>query len=132
MKNQNKEDEYIRQFITELGTEETSQNFHKAILNKLNNTKSVSVYKPVISSLGWKIIGVTIAAIFILVLTFVPGGNGISLFDRLPSLAIPTISLTRIPLPIIDISPIVIQALSTFTLLAFLVVFTSLRKVSSN
>ncbi len=57
MNDQDKEQDYIRQLIYELGKMEPSVNFHKNILSKLNWKRSISTYKPVISTLAWKIIG---------------------------------------------------------------------------
>lgn len=131
MKNQGKEDEYIRQFISELGTEDPSEGFHKSILSRLNHAPSASVYRPVISSLGWKIIAGAIATLFITVLIFVPNGSDATpLFDQLPSISIPevAISLPRISFPVINLSPIVLHSLVAFIILAFLTVITSLRR----
>lgn len=131
MKNQGIEEEYIRQFIAELGTESPSEGFHKSIMKKINPRTSLSYYRPVISGLTWKIIGTTIAILFIAVFLFVPNGNEAnSLFNQLPGFSFPevAISLPKVSLPIIDVSPIVLQSLVAFILLAFLTVVTSMRR----
>ncbi|WP_339704309.1 hypothetical protein [Algoriphagus aquimarinus] len=131
MKNLSKEDAYIKQFKSELGTDEPSAGFHKSILERLSPNKSVSVYRPVISSFAWKIIGGAIAVIVISVLLFLPSAeNALPLVDQLPRVAIPKIalSLPRISIPIINLSSIVIQSLVVFTLLACVTVISSLKK----
>lgn len=131
MKNQGKDEEYIRQFITELGTVSPSEGFHKSILEKINSSASVSTYKPVISSLAWKIIGSTLAILFIAVFLFVPNGSEAnSVFSQLPELTIPAvaISLPKLKVPVINVSPVVIQSLLAFLILAFLTFITTLRR----
>jgi len=126
MKNLSEEDEYIRQFISELGTENPSMGFHTSIVKKLRPKQSISAYQSVISPLAWKIISAGIAVIIISILLFLPsGGNTLSLFDQVGAV---TISLPKITLPIINISPIVIQSLVTFTLFASLTIVTTLKK----
>ncbi len=100
-------------------------------MNKINPRTSLSYYRPVISGLTWKIIGTTIAILFIAVFLFVPNGNEAnSLFNQLPGFSLPevAISLPKVSLPIIDVSPIVLQSLVAFILLAFLTVVTSMRR----
>lgn len=131
MKNLSKEDDYIRQFIFEVGTENPSMDFHKVILERLNPKRSVSVYKPVISSLAWKIIGGAISVIVISVLLFMPSGENTSpLFDQVPAVSIPkiAISIPKITLPVIDLSTIVIQSLVVFIVLTFFTIITTLKK----
>lgn len=131
MKNLSKEDEYIRQFIIELGTESPSSSFHKSILNRLRPKQTISAYRPVISSLGWKIIGGAIAAIVVTVLLFLPsGGNPTPLFNQIPSVSIPqvAISLPKIYFPNLELSTIVLQSLVVFTLLAMISIITTLKK----
>ncbi|TXE12295.1 hypothetical protein [Algoriphagus aquimarinus] len=131
MKNLSKEDEYIKKFMSELGTDEPSEGFHKSILERLSPKKSVSVYRPVISSFAWKIIGGAIAVIVLSVLLFLPSAeNALPLVDQLPQVAIPKIalSLPRFSIPIINLSSIVIQSLVVFTLLACVTVISSLKK----
>lgn len=131
MKNQGKEEEYIRQFIAELGTDTPSEGFHKSIMKKINPKTSLSYYRPVISSLTWKIIGGTIAILFIAVILFVPNGSDVNfLFNQLPGFSLPelAISLPKVSFPVIDVSPIVLQSLVAFMLLAFLTVVTSMRR----
>ena len=131
MKNQDTEDLYIRQFITELGAEMPSEGFHKSILQKINPRTSVSSYKPAISSTAWKIIGSALAILFITVFLFVPNGSDAnSLFNQLPIVTFPkvAISLPKLSLPVINLSPIVMQSLVGFIILAFLTVITTMRK----
>ncbi|PZX50121.1 hypothetical protein [Algoriphagus chordae] len=131
MKNLSKEEEYIRQYITELGTEAPTTGFHKTILAKLKPKRSVSVYSPVISALAWKIIGAVIAVLVISVLLFLPSGqNTIPLIDQLSAIPIPqvTVSLPQISFPKINLSLITIQALVVFSLLAAVTVITTFKK----
>ncbi|WP_339753821.1 hypothetical protein [Algoriphagus aquimarinus] len=131
MKNLSKEDTYIKQFMSELGTDEPSAGFHKSILERLSPKKSPSIYKPVISFFAWKIMGGAIATIVLSVLLFLPSGdNALPLFDQLPQVFIPKISLAlpKISLPVLNLSSIVIQSLVVFTLLACVTVISSLKK----
>ncbi|REG91027.1 hypothetical protein [Algoriphagus antarcticus] len=130
MKNLSKEDIYIRQFITEVGTENPSAGFNKSILKRLKSNRTAADYRPVISSLAWKIIGGAITAVVISVLLFLPSGeNTLILFDQVPAGSIPdlAISLPKISLPVINLSSIVIQSLVVFILLAFLAVITTFK-----
>lgn len=131
MNKQGKEDEFIRQFICELGTEEPSVGFHKSIVAKLNHMPFTPVYKPVITTLAWKIIGCAIAAIVVSVLLFLPGGeNSASLFDQASKIPYPqvSISLPKISLPVIELSSIVIQSLVVFIVLGIITVISTLTK----
>ncbi|RAI90155.1 hypothetical protein [Algoriphagus yeomjeoni] len=131
MTNQGKEEEYIRQFISELGTMSPSVGFHKSILEKINSRTSLTVYKPVISSLAWKIIGSTLVILFITVFLFAPNGSEAnSLFSQLPDITYPelAISLPKISVPVINLPPIVLQSLISFIILASLAFITTLRK----
>ncbi|WP_057939870.1 hypothetical protein [Algoriphagus resistens] len=131
MNKQGKEDEFIRQFIGELGTENPSIGFHKSIVAKLNHVPFASVYKPVISALAWKIIGCAIASIVISVLLFLPGGqNSISLVDQVSKIPFPqvTISLPKVSLPVLELSSLVIQSLVVFIVLGIITVITTLTK----
>lgn len=131
MKNISTEDQYIRQFISELGTEKPYSGFHKSILKRLKPKRRVSVYKPVISSLAWKIIGGVIAVIVIVIILFLPSTESTTLLvDQIPKVSIPqlTMSLPKISIPTLNLSTIVIQSLVVFSLLAFLAVITTLRR----
>lgn len=131
MKKQEQEEIYIRQFITELGTVSPSKGFHKSILKKIKPNPSISVYKPVISSVAWKIIGTTLITLFIAVFLFVPNGSEAnSLFSQLPEMKFPEMafSLPKISLPVINLSPIVMQSLVGFIILAIFTIITNLRK----
>ncbi|SFT66373.1 hypothetical protein SAMN04489724_1478 [Algoriphagus locisalis] len=130
MEKREKEEEYIRKFITELGTESPSKGFHKSVLSKLNPGTSRSIYRPVISPFMWKLIGGAIATLVISVLLFVPNDNQNPLINQIPEFSLPevAVSLPKIALPVIDISPIVLQSLVVFTLMAFLMVVTKIRK----
>jgi hypothetical protein len=131
MKNISTEDQYIRQFISELGTEKPYPGFHKSILKRLKPKRTVSVYKPVISSLAWKIIGGVIAAIVIVVLSFLPSTESTTLLvDQIPKVSIPqlTMSFPKISIPTLNLTAIVIESLVVFSLLAFLAVITTLRR----
>ncbi|MEB2782282.1 hypothetical protein U3A58_17965 [Algoriphagus sp. C2-6-M1] len=131
MSNQSKEDEYIRKFIVELGTEEPPVGFHKSILASLNHAPSATDYKPVISALAWKIIAGAIAGLCITVLIFVPNGSDATpLFDQLSGITIPevVIPFPRVSLPVINLPHIVIESLVAFILLALGTVITSFHK----
>ena len=131
MKDLSKEEEYIRQFISELGTENPSERFHKSIVGKLRSTQPISVYKPVISSLGWKMIGGAVAMLVISILLFMPFGvNTTPLFDQFTPDLIPKLSikLPKITLPSLDLSASVVQSLLVFTLLVFITIITTLKK----
>lgn len=131
MKNLSKEEEYIRQYISELGSENPSEGFHKSTIGKLRSTQPVSVYKPVISSLGWKMIGGAIAILVISILLFMPyGANTSPLFNQLTPELIPQLSiiLPKIALPSLDLSASVVQSLLVFTLLIFITIITTLKK----
>ena len=131
MKNQGKEDEYIRQLITELGTDEPSSNFRRSILDKLNQKNSVSIYKPVISSFTWKLIGGSIAAIVVIVLLFVPfSENAPPQLYQLSDYAIPkfSISFPKISLPTLMLPDLVGQSIIAFCVLALLTVVSSLKR----
>ncbi|MDR7130370.1 hypothetical protein J2X69_002720 [Algoriphagus sp. 4150] len=135
MKNLSKEDKYIQQFISELGTDRPSAGFHKSILEKLNPKQTLTVYRPVISPLAWKLIGSGIAALVICVLLFLPGGeNSTPLMDQVPKISIPqvAISFPKVSLPDIDLSPIVIQSLVVFILLAILSAITTLKNLKTS
>jgi hypothetical protein len=131
MKNQSKEDEYIRQFINELGTVNPNPGFHKSILGRLRPKQTIAVYTPVISLLGWKIIGGVIGTIVFAVLLFLPSGNNPhSLYNQIPPVTIPqvTISLPIIAIPDLELSSLVIQALIVFISLGIISVISTLTK----
>lgn len=131
MKNQDKEDEYIRQFITELGPDAPSFSFRRSVLDKLNQRHYVSTYKPVISSFSWKLIGAGIAAIVLVVLLFVPFTQNATLqVNQLSDYTIPrlAISLPKISLPTLNLSDIAGQSIIAFCLLALLTVVSSLKR----
>lgn len=131
MNTQGKEDELLRQFICELGTEEPSVGFHKSIVARLNHAPVASAYKPVISTLAWKIIGCAIAAIVISVLVFLPGGgNHIPLVDQVSKISFSKValSLPKVSLPVLELSSIVIQSLVVFIVLGIITVITTLTK----
>jgi len=132
MKNLGKEEEYIRQFISELGAEAPSVDFHNSILKKLNPYRSVSVYKSVISPLAWKIIGGAVTLMVISVLLFLPSGDYHKpLFNLLPAIPIPqlAINLPKVYLPVIKLSTIVIQSLLVFILLIYITIIVTIKKL---
>ncbi|WP_192346806.1 hypothetical protein [Algoriphagus sp. Y33] len=131
MKNLREEDEYIRQFISELGIEKPSVGFHKSILEKLNPKQTLSTYRPVVSSFAWKLISSAIVALVLYVILFLPGGGATPLADQITGIYIPQviISLPKISIPELDLSPIVIQSLIVFILLAGLSAITTLKKI---
>ncbi len=130
MNNQVKEEDYIRQFINELGTEAPSVGFHKNILAKLDQKSITSTYKPVISPLAWKIISGVVASIFFAVLLFIPGESTPNpLISELFYTAVPK-QLNSIPglfSPTVNLSPVVMLSLLSFFTLAFLTVITSVK-----
>lgn len=131
MKDPQKEEEYIRQFINELGAEKPSPGFHKSIVKRLGHSPAASVYRPVVSPLAWKVIGGAVVAIIVPVLIFLPlGESSLSLFDQVPEISIPrvAVSLPKISFPAVNLSPIVLHASVAFLLLAFLTVMGTLRK----
>lgn len=132
MKKLRTEEEYIKQLLAELGSERPSVDFYKSILERLHPNRTTSAYNPVISSLAWKIIGGAIVAFVFSVLLFLPGSENTTqtLFDQMPTVAIPqvAISLTKISIPIIDLSSIAIQSLVVFILLALLSVITTVKQ----
>ncbi|MEP0713544.1 MAG: hypothetical protein ABJ333_16335 [Algoriphagus sp.] len=131
MKNQSKEDYYIREVMMELGPDSPSANFQQTILSKLRAERTISVYNPVISSLGWKLIGGAIATLVIAVLFFLPSGDSATpLFNQLPTITIPKagIKFPIISLASIDISVIAIQSLVIFSLFALVSIVFTLRK----
>lgn len=131
MKNLEKEDEYFRKFFSEVGTEDTPIGFHKSILEKLSPKGVVSEYKPVISSMAWKIIGVTIALLVVSVLLFLPyGGNNLPLLDHVPVFTTQefSISLPKMKLPTIELSSVAIQSLIAFMLFASISIISTVKK----
>ncbi len=63
-------DKIVKKMVMEAGTEEVSEKFTDAVMRRvgLSGVKK-HVYSPLISTMSWRIIGVVIAVVFLLLLT---------------------------------------------------------------
>jgi len=131
MKSQLNEEDYIREFIFELGTEKPSINFRRMLMKKLDMTRSRSVYHPVISPLAWKLIGSGISILVVCVLLFIPDGKeSITLVQHLPDFTVLdwNIKLPKLIFPKIHFHTIALKSSVGFMVLAIIAVIFSIKK----
>ena len=63
-------DRMVKKMVSEVGTEEVSENFTDAVMRRIDLSGGKKyVYSPLINTMTWRIIGVVIAAICLLLLT---------------------------------------------------------------
>jgi len=132
MKNENKRSvDPMKKWISEAGAESPAEGFHLAVLKKIEALpQAKTVYRPVISALGWKLIMGFISSIFLWSILFVPSQRETSsLFDKVPSLKLPAFDfkaydyIPRIP----DISSNLLLGISAFFIMATLLIVSSLN-----
>ena len=130
MKSQLNEEDYIREFIIELGTEKSSINFRKVLMKKLDLTRNRSVYHPVISPLAWKLIGGGVSFLVVCVMIFIPGGKeSITLVQHLPEFSFFDwhVQLPTLTLPKFHFYTVALKSLVGFMLLAIIGVVFSIK-----
>lgn len=112
-------DQQIRNWINEAGTENLSKDFHLKVLSRIEETHPIQ-YKPVISSLGIKLIASFILFIVLFTILFIPNDNSTAtLWNQIPEFGglFNIKSLPHISLPKIQLGPVFSTSILSFTLL---------------
>lgn len=124
-------DDPIKKWIKEADSEFPGDGFHLSVLKKIETLpKSSLVYQPIISPLGWKLIFGFILAMFFGSILLVPAQpETTSLFDKLPSINIPTLdrNLLNFNIPLPNLSPQFLIGIGAFFSMGFIMVWGTLR-----
>lgn len=114
------------------GLESPGSDFHLTVLKKLESLQTEKIiYKPVISSLGWKFIMGFIAAIFGSSILLAPGTETPTpLFKNISEWKLPILdfSLFNFSFPMLDFSPQFSTGILAFSILGFIMILGTLRK----
>lgn len=121
----------LKKWIIEAGTETPGEEFHLSVLKKIEALpQSTLTYQPVISPLGWKLILGFIASIFGWSVVLVPAQPETpSLFDRLPTINLPSLNLNlyEFNIPTLDFSPQFLIGIGAFFILGFIMIIGTIR-----
>jgi hypothetical protein len=121
----------MKKWIVEAGTDSPGDEFHWSVLKKIEALPQArTVYRPVISSLGWKLIVGFIASIFAWCILMVPARPETStLFDKIPKLKtpIPSFKLVDLSFSIPDFGPQFLLGIAVFFIMSFLLIIGTLQ-----
>lgn len=114
------------------GLESPRSDFHLTVLMKLESLQTEKmVYKPVISSMGWKFIFSFIATIFGSSILYSPSTEtSAPLFDKIPKVKFPSVdfSFFDFNFPMLDFSSQFLMGILAFSILGFIMTLETLRK----
>lgn len=82
-----KDDNLIKNLISDAGLEQPSMNFDNAVMEQILNAEHKSVaYRPLITPKAWIFVGLIVAAIALILIFLPSGGEPGILSDRLPEM----------------------------------------------